>query len=351
MTSIIRPFMGLDDLELHFAQRLRRTINDRDLAEDEEASTMLADQVASCNAEISTIIHIGPMLRALSTAGLTADDVNLLSYRTSATRRLTTFSENRSLAELASIAQNGEIVVSAGRRTSQADELLEGESSGFTLGLALVLARGQDPTRTLRPFQKGTWLVEATLKIRSRQENQDGILPIPLTEERIAELQSRGIHVGPATLLFVEIGGEVLNENFRERVNMYIHRDLNEAFDRVEKGDEGIDEDAVRYEAAKLGVEVVSIIAQKCFLEISSLAGTNQLERNDILEVVTKVPSLAAFLAKPLSRLDQFSDRKDEDNATDIVLLAGTDSGRLRALLEDCNGVGGLTASALGLKA
>ena len=57
MTSIIRPFMGLEELELHFTHRLKRTINGIELTDDEESSTMPTDQVASCDAEIvATII-------------------------------------------------------------------------------------------------------------------------------------------------------------------------------------------------------------------------------------------------------------------------------------------------------
>lgn len=350
MTSIIRPFMGLEELELHFTQRLKRTINGIELTDDEESSTMPTDQVASCDAEIVATILVEPMLRALSLAGLTPEDVDLVSYRTSATRRLTQFVSRMSIADYVRSSTSGHIVVSATRIKTERDELLSGEGAGFTLGLALVLSRSLDPARTLRPFQKGTWLTEATLRLRSKHENQDGILPIPLTDECIAELRGRGIQVGPATLSYIEFGGDVLSENFRERLYLYIHKDLNDALDRLEKGQVDIDEGLVRYEVAKLGAEVICVVAHKAFLEIGAQLGSLQTDRNMVLEHISNLPGLASFISKPLSGSGGYEDRKDEEIAADVIWLAGTEPSRLRALLEDCNQVGTLTAQALGIK-
>jgi hypothetical protein len=342
--------MGLEELELHFSQRLKRIVNGKELTADEESSTIPSEQVASCDAEIVVTIHVEPMLRALSLAGLAPEDVELVSYRTSATRRLTQFVSRMSLADHVRSSSGGSIVASATRNNSEPDELLLGESAGFTLGLALVLARSLDSPRPLRPFQKGTWLTEATLRLRSKHENQDGILPIALTNECIAELRGRGIQVGPATLSYIEFGGDVLSENFRERLYLYIHEDFNDALGRLQKGEVGIDEVLVRYEVAKLGVEVICVVAHKSFLEIAAQLGSLQPDRDTVLEHISKLPGLASFIAKPLSGLGGYEDRKDEEIAVDLILLAGSEPSRLRALLEDCNKVGALTARALGIK-
>ena len=350
MTSVIRPFMGLEELEVQLNERLNRVINGTQLVEDADSSTMASEQVGSADAEIATTINVEAILRAISLAGLTPEDVELVSYRTSATRRLTEFSSRTSIADFARSSIDGNIVISASRINAQADALLSGESAGFTLGIALVLSKSLDPTRTLRPFQKGTWLAEATLRIRSKLENQDGILPISLTADCIAELRARGVQVGPATVSFIEFNADVLTEQFKERMYLYIHKDLNDALDQLEKGHVGIDEDLVRYEVSKLGVEVVFVVAHKAFLEIAAQQGSTQPDRDQMLERITNLPGLASFIAKPLSGTDGYEDQKDEEIAVDVILLAGTNPSQLRALLEDRNKVGALTARALGIK-
>lgn len=339
MSELIRPFRGLDKLGDYLEGNVLRSVNG---AFDRPRATLTADAVRSCDAKISLELDTAGLELELKRAGLSSKDVEIVSYRNSATRRLTEYPARASADH-----EGKKIQISAERQAYSTDDLLYREGSGFTLGIALVLANSRPP-EPLRPFIRGTWLADAKLEVHSREENMDGITPYKLTPECLAELQEQGSKVGPGTMTFIQFTGKVLQSEIQQCIDLYVHEDLGTAMDSHELDPSSIDESKLRFQIARMSVDVITAIASKAYLELVEEDSVVNPDEAAVTEALKKNAGLASFLSKPVRKSGGQGARSDVEIATEILILAGTAPDQLRSYVEDCYGLGKHLSSTLG---
>jgi hypothetical protein len=339
MSELIRPFRGLDRLGDYLESHVLRFVNG---AFDRPRATLTSDAVRGCDARISLQLETAGLEMELKRAGLLAKDVEIIAYRISATRRLTEYP-----ARIKAGDGGKTIEIDAGRQKDSTGDLLYREGSGFTLGIAFVLANSRPP-EPLRPFLKGTWLADAKLEVHSREESMDGITPLKLTPERLAELQEQGSKVGPGTITFIQFTGKVLETEVQQCMDLYVHEDLGNAMDSYELNPGSIDESRLRFQVARMSVDVITAIACKVYLELLDEDGLIKPADAAVEEALKANAGLASFLAKPVRKSGGQGARTDVEISTELIKLAGTAPDELRSYVEDCYGLGKHLNSTLG---
>ena len=339
MSEVIRPFRGLGKLEEMLEDHVSRFLNG---PFDGPRATLTSDAVRTCDAKISMDMDTASLELALKRAGLSAKDVEVIAYRTSATRRVTEYP-----ARIGAESGRRTIQIGAERPKDATGDLLFRDASGFTLGIALVLARSLKP-EPLRPFLKGTWLADAKLEIHSREESMDGITPRKLTPERLSELQEQGSKVGPGTMTFVQFTGKVLATEIQQCMDLYVHEELGNAMDAHELDRGSQDESRLRFQVARMSVDVITAVAGKVYLELFEDEGRVHPGDAAIAEGLKGNAGLASFLAKPVRKSGGQGSRSDIEIAAELVKMAGTASDQLRSYVEDCYGLGHNLQSTLG---
>jgi hypothetical protein len=339
MSEVIRPFRGLDRLENLLDDHVTRYANG---TVDRPRVTLTTDSVRTCDARIEAVVDAARFELEAKRAGLDAKDIEVIAYRTSATRRLTEYLDRKVWSPGLKTLE-----IRTERRKDVAGDLLYREGSGFTLGIAFVLRQNIE-REPLRPFLKGTWLADAKLEVRSREEAMDGITPHKLTAERIAELQEQGIKVGPATLTYVQFTGSLISSDLLQCVDIYIHEQLGAAMDGHELNPSSLDETKLRFQVARMSVDVITAVAARAYLEVKRESGELEPNGSTVEEALSGNPGLASFLSKPVRRAGGQGGRSDLEIAVDLVKMAGIEPGQLRSFVEDCYGVGNSLLSTLG---
>jgi hypothetical protein len=329
MAKTIRPFRGLDDLQ-GLLDKAIFEINGKSV---KGMQTLVPAEVGAANASLRLELDSSAFTRALAKAGLSSDDVEIVTHRLGGARRLIEL--NRSIPNPKSQPRTVEVIRNAGLEGDH----LYGDENGFSLGVSVVLARKMQRER-LRPFLQGTWLAEVKLEVRAHEEADAGPQLKKLDDETIAALQAKGVRVGPATMTYVDFTQKLLTSPLVSAVVVYVNEGLGDAIKQQAETKSEAEEQKLRFHFARMAVDATSAIAVQVGKEIFDLDPADVHDEARIKLVIQSNDGLVHFLSFHLLKSAWGQGKDRESAAAEVVYLAYHSPDNLRAMLEQCTGVG-----------
>ena len=329
MAKTIRPFRGLDVLQ----GLLDKAVLEVNGNKVKGLQALAPAEVGTASASLRLELDSGAFARALARAGLSTNDVEVVSYRLGGSRRLIELNRAKSKPQSQSLTID---VVRDGRLEG---DHLYGEESSFSLGVSVILARQMQRER-LRPFLQGTWLAEVKLEVRAHEEAFAGPQLRKLDDEAIATLQAKGIRVGPATMTHVDFSQKLLASSLVSAVTVYINEGLIDAVKRHAETKSEAEEQKLRFHLSRMAVDATTAIAVKVAQEISDLDPADLDDEVRIKAALRGNDGLIHFLSFYIMKSPWGRGKDHEAAAAEVVSLAYHSPDNLRAMMEQCTGVG-----------